>query len=64
MASQSKRTKPFDAADYLDSEKAVVAYIEEALSTGDADTIRRAISIAERAHGKNQRPRRIDVRER
>jgi DNA-binding phage protein len=57
MASQSKKTKPFDAADYLDSEEAVVAHIAEALSTEDADTIRRAIIIAERVRGKKPRPR-------
>jgi DNA-binding phage protein len=52
MASQSKRTRPFDAADYLGSEEVVVAYIAEALSTGDADAIRRAIAIAARARKK------------
>jgi DNA-binding phage protein len=60
MASKSKRTKPFDAADYLGSDEAIAAYITEALSIGDADTICRAIDIAERARGRNLRRHRID----
>jgi DNA-binding phage protein len=48
MPRKPKKALPFDAANYLDSEEAVVAYIEEAFTTEDADTIFRAICVAER----------------
>lgn len=51
MASKTKKSKPFDAAEYLDSDEAVAAYITEALLTYDADTIARAIGIAAKARG-------------
>jgi probable addiction module antidote protein len=51
MVSKSKRSKPFDPAKYLDTDEAVAAYITEALSTFEADTIARAIGAAARARG-------------
>jgi probable addiction module antidote protein len=52
MASEAKRkSKPFDAAKYLDSDEAVAEYISEALLTGDIETIARAIGMAARARG-------------
>ena len=46
MASKARKAKPFAADKYLDSEEAVAAYVTEALSTYDADTIARAIGVA------------------
>src|SRR6476469_982187 len=52
MPSEAKRkSKPFDAAKYLDSDEAVAEYISEALLTGDIDTITRAIGVAAKARG-------------
>jgi probable addiction module antidote protein len=51
MVSKSKRSKPLDPAKYLDTDEAVAAYITEALSTFEADTIARAIGAAARARG-------------
>ena len=52
MTSEAKRkSTPFDAAKYLDSDEAVAEYISEALLTGDIDTITRAIGVAARARG-------------
>jgi probable addiction module antidote protein len=51
MASKVKRSKPFDAAKYLDSDESIAAYITEALSTYDADMIARAIGVAAKARG-------------
>jgi probable addiction module antidote protein len=44
-------TKPYDSADYLDSEKAVVAYLKAAFEEGDADDIRIVLNTAARARG-------------
>jgi probable addiction module antidote protein len=46
-----KKSRPFDAAKYLDSDEAVAEYISEALLTGDIDTITRAIGVAAKARG-------------
>ena len=51
MASKLKRSKPFDAANYLDSEEAVAEYITEALLTYDIDVITRAIGVAAKLKG-------------
>ena len=51
MASKVKKSRPFDADKYLDSDEAVAAYITEALATHDADTIARAIGVAAKARG-------------
>ena len=51
MASKAKKSKPFDAGKYLDSDEAIAAYITEALSTHDADMVVRAIGIAAKARG-------------
>ena len=34
----------FDAADYLDDEEAIAAYLSEALETGDSDYISHALN--------------------
>jgi probable addiction module antidote protein len=48
------KTKPYDSADYLDSEEAVVAYLEEALESDDAAFIAHALGVAARARGMTQ----------
>jgi probable addiction module antidote protein len=54
VASGRKRSKPFDAAKYLDSGAAVAEYISEALLTYDTDIITHAIGTAARARGMSQ----------
>jgi probable addiction module antidote protein len=44
-------TRPFDPALYLDSEEAVVAYLNEALATGDAAFVADALGVVARARG-------------
>jgi probable addiction module antidote protein len=52
MASKAKKSKPFDAAEYLDGdEEALAAYITEALLTQDVDLITNAIGVAARVRG-------------
>ncbi|WP_206952778.1 addiction module antidote protein [Trinickia acidisoli] len=41
----------FDAADYLDSEEAIAAYINAALEEGDADLLMAAIADVAKARG-------------
>jgi probable addiction module antidote protein len=41
----------FDAADYLDSQETVIAYLNEALEFGDADFIYHALETIARAKG-------------
>jgi probable addiction module antidote protein len=48
------KTKRFDAAEYLDSEKRQVAYITAALETGDADFARDALGLVARARGMSE----------
>jgi DNA-binding phage protein len=43
---------PFDPADYLEDEEAILAYLKEAEATGDPEKIAEAQAIAERARGK------------
>jgi probable addiction module antidote protein len=61
MASKAKKSKPFDAARYLDSRKAIADYISEALSTGDMDVITRAIGTAAKARGMSDVARRTGL---
>jgi probable addiction module antidote protein len=51
MASKPRKSKPFDAAKYLDSDEAIAEYITEALRTLDIDTITHAIGVAAKARG-------------
>ncbi|HJU32270.1 MAG TPA: addiction module antidote protein [Hyphomicrobiaceae bacterium] len=50
----TKKSKPFDAAKYLDSDEAVSAYITEALLTDDVSFITHAIGVAAKARGMTQ----------
>ena len=45
------KTKRFDAAEYLDSEEARAAYLNEAIESGDAAEISRALGTVAKARG-------------
>lgn len=45
------KTKPFDAAEYLDSAETVAAYLTEAFATNDPSYITEAIGTVARARG-------------
>ncbi len=45
------KTKPFDPADYLDSDEAAATYLSEAMETGDPAFIADALGIVARARG-------------
>ena len=46
-----KKSKPFDAAKYLDSHEAIAEYISEALLTGETEIVTHAIGVAAKARG-------------
>lgn len=48
------KTSRFDSADYLDSDEAVNAYIEEALETNDPAFIAQALGTIARARGMSE----------
>lgn len=48
------RTKPWDPAEHLDSEEAVIAYIEAALEDGDPSLVAAALGDVARARGMSQ----------
>jgi probable addiction module antidote protein len=56
MAKKTPKTKTtlYDSADYLDSRKAINAYMEEALETDDPAFIAKALGTIARAHGMSQ----------
>src|SRR5215813_5693195 len=45
------KTKPFDAAAYLNSREAIAAYLSEAFETGDLAFITEALGTVARAQG-------------
>ena len=45
---------PFDAADYLDDEDTIAAYLSEALEDSDPDTFLMAVRTVARARGMTQ----------
>ncbi len=45
-------TEIFDAADYLDSDEAVEAFLQDALDTGDAGEVARALTVIARAKAR------------
>ncbi len=47
-------TKPFDAAEYLDSAQAISAYLEDAFGSGDATFIADALGTIARAKGMTE----------
>jgi probable addiction module antidote protein len=48
------KTTRFDSADYLDSDEAISAYVEEALETGDSAFITQALGTVARVRGMSQ----------
>jgi len=44
-------TKPFDAAEFLDTDEAVAAYLSDALDSGDDAVFQEALQTAARARG-------------
>ena len=48
------KTFPFDAADYLDSDEAVEAFLADAFETGDASEIADALGVIARAKGMSR----------
>ncbi len=54
MAPKAKRSKPFDAAEYLGDDEAIALYITEALLTDDLDVVTHAIGVAAKARGMTQ----------
>ena len=48
------QTKPFDPANYLDSDAARAAYMTEALATNDPAFIADALGVVARARGMSQ----------
>ena len=52
MTAKTKtKTRPFDVADYLDTDEVILAYVEEAMATGDPTTIVQALGAVARARG-------------
>ncbi len=51
MTVQMIKLSKFDAADYLDSQEMIAAYLNEALEFGDADFIYDALETIARAKG-------------
>ena len=45
------KTTPFDAADYLETEEDIAAYLTEALATGDTAVVALALGAIARARG-------------
>jgi probable addiction module antidote protein len=45
------KTKPFDPAEYLESEEARAAFLNDAIESGDAKAIFRAIGVVAKAKG-------------
>jgi probable addiction module antidote protein len=49
--SRRLRTTPFDAAEYLDDERTIVAYLNEVLAEGDPSAVMAALGTVARARG-------------
>jgi probable addiction module antidote protein len=48
------KTRPYDAAEYLDDDETIEAYIEAALATSDPAFIAQALGTVARARGMSQ----------
>ena len=48
------KTKPFDAADFLETEEDIVAYLTEAFASGDAAIVAQALGTVARARGMSR----------
>ena len=51
---KSSVTRPYDSAEYLDSDEAIHAYMEDALETGDPAFIASALGTIARARGMSK----------
>lgn len=49
-----RKSKPFDVAEHLDGEEVIAAYLDEAMATGDAAYIVKAIGTVARSRGMTQ----------
>lgn len=54
MAKTTTRTRPWDAAEYLESQEDMVAYLEAALEEGDASLVAAALGDIARAKGMTE----------
>ena len=50
----SLATRPFDAAEYLDTPEAIAGYLDSALASGDGAVIADALGMVARARGMTQ----------
>jgi probable addiction module antidote protein len=50
----AKRSKPFDASEYLESDEDIAAYLTETIHTDDLDAVVRAIGVVAKARGMSQ----------
>jgi probable addiction module antidote protein len=48
------KTKPFDPAEYLDSDEAIAEYMTEALGSGDPSFVADALGVVARARGMSE----------
>jgi probable addiction module antidote protein len=48
------KTTPYDSAEYLDSDEAIAAYIDEALESADPSHIAHALGVVARAKGMTE----------
>ena len=55
------KTRPFDPAEYLDSDEAMAAYMTEALETGDPGFVVDALGAVARARGMTEVAREAGV---
>ena len=55
------KTRPFDPANYLDSDEAMAAYMTEALDSNDPGLIADALGVIARARGMTQVARDADL---
>lgn len=56
------KTKPYDAAEYLETEEDMAAYLQAALDEGDAALIIHALGNIARARGMSQIARKTGLR--
>src|SRR5258708_39590401 len=54
MGKKKTKTSPYDSAEYLDSNEAINAYMEEALETDDPAFIAKALGTIARARGMSR----------
>jgi probable addiction module antidote protein len=55
------KTKPFDPAEYLDTDEGIAAYMTDALECGDAAFVADALGVVARARGMSEVAREAGV---